>query len=58
MDVDLNKKLVELETKIEYLTDQMKTFISNELVEIDLEEEIQEDIHCCFRFIRHFICCL
>ena len=48
MDVDLNKKLVELETKIEYLTDQMKTFISNELVEIDLEEEIQEDIHCCF----------
>lgn len=58
MQVDLNEKLIELETRIDLLTQQIENLSSNQSVETDLEEEIQEDIHCCFRFLRHFICFL
>ena len=51
MQVDLNEKLIELETRINLLTQQIETLSLNASVETDIEEEIHEDIHFCFRFL-------
>ena len=62
MENDVYKKIEKLERMIEILEAKLNDITvkrrTYSLITSDIEDEITDDIHCCFRFIRHFLCFL
>ena len=62
MENDVYKKIEKLERMIEILEAKRNDITgkrrTDSLIASDIEDEITDYIHCCFRFLRHFLCFL
>lgn len=61
MECDIFARLVKLESTIQTLEakiDDLTRKRTNSAIASEIEDEITDDIHCFFRFIRHFLCFL
>ena len=61
MECNIFTRLAKLEHTIETLEkklDDLTIKRTNSAIASEIEDEITDDIHCFFRFIRHFLCFL
>ena len=59
METDINLKFQNIENTLQIINQKLEHLYENKnrtRNTSELEEEIEEDIHCFFRFLRHFCC--
>ena len=56
MEPEILQRFLAIENMIQKFFDQQQTLNQHVSFHSPLEDEVKDDVHCIFRFLRHFCC--